>query len=129
MAAEVFRAYYRYPDWLARLLVQRLIDMLAPRKRFIRVRPQSVEASLRRGADGSYLIHFVNWLAPRSHVLPAHAEELPAVEVEALLRLEREPRRVEAVPPGLEVEYGYSGGVLELRVRGLTVHAAVRVTA
>jgi len=128
VAAELFRCYRSYPNAAIKELVKRLVDWLVPTKRFERVKPQTVEASLRRAPDGSYLVHLVNWYAGRGYALPAHAWELEPVDAEFRLRLEREPRSVEVLPRGsAELEWRYRGGVLEARVRGLRIHAAVRV--
>jgi hypothetical protein len=128
VAAELFRCYRSYQSWAIRELVKRLLDRLVPVKRFERVRPQTVEASLRRAPNGSYLVHLVNWRAGRGYALPTHAEELEPVDAEFKLKLEGEPRSVEVLPRGsAELEWRIRGGVLEVRVRGLRIHAAVRV--
>ncbi len=128
VAAELFRCYRSYQSWWIAELLRRLLDWLVPAKRFERVRPRSVEASLRRAPDGSYLVHLVNWHAARGYALPAHAWELEPVEAEFRLRLDGEPASVEVLPKGAaELEWRYRDGVLEARVRGLRIHAAVRV--
>lgn len=128
VAAEVFRCYRGYASWAIKQLVKRLVDWLVPAKRFVRVSPQSVEASLRRMPDGSYVIHLVNWRAERAYAMPVHMEEVEPVDAEVALRVEGEPRSVEILPRGCaELEWGYSAGTLAVRVRGMGVHAAVRV--
>ena len=128
VAAELFRCYRGYQSWAIKGLVKQLLDRLVPAKRFERVRPQTVEASLRRAPDGSYLVHLVNWHAGRGYALPMHAWELEPVDAEFRLRLEGEPRSIEVLPKGgAELEWRYRNGVLEALVKKLRIHAAVRV--
>jgi len=126
ISTDVFRSYYSYSNWMARLLVTNLLKVLVP-KRLLEVEaPPYVEVSLRK-KNSSIILHLVNWQSGRNPTLPLIAEDIVPVKGLCIrLKIAKRPKSVELFPKEEgELEWSYEEKYMKLIVQKLKVHSMI----
>jgi len=126
--------YQRLGDPQMLRWVREILDVLDPEAFLATDAPSWVDLSLRRGADGRLLVHFVNQ-NPGRDVAKLGADdtwvdEIPEVGPFTLaLRLPRRPRAVTWEPGCAALRRAWKAGVLRVEVPRFRIHGCVAVRA
>lgn len=129
VAVDPFAAYRHEGHHLTRLMLGRLLELVAPPNvRRIGVdKPPHVEVSLQRQGE-RLIVHLVNYFAQKRTAVLVHNEEVPPVrDIVLRVRVDRPPQRVVAQPGDEELAWELADGVVTVRVPELRLQAMVVV--
>ncbi len=129
VAVDPFAAYRHEGHHLTRLMLGRLLELVAPpsTRRISVDKPPHVEVSLRRQGE-RLIVHLVNYFAQKRTAVLVHNEEvLPVRDIVLRVRADRAPARVVEQPGDEELAWEHAAGVVTVRVPELRIHTMVVV--
>jgi hypothetical protein len=120
-AAPIFDAYQRDGDTHNRLLFQRCLDLLLPRRLLHTDGPPTLEGSLMR-QPGRVIAHLVNYVAGRRGRGPETIDQAPPLHNVALRVRTAKPVKAYLAPSREPVAFDYAHGYVMLTVPVVDVH-------
>ncbi len=120
--------YRRSHHPAARSLVQDLAERVLPVPALRIDAPPTVEAALRRSADGNLTLHLLNLTGAQRADDHLAVETVPQIgPIAVRLRVSEKPMSVTWEPAAQDLEWSWADGVLTTRVPSLHIHGVVVV--
>lgn len=125
LAVDPYAAYRHEGHHLTRLMLARLMEIAAPRRRLSVDKPLHVEVSLQR-QGARQIVHLVNYFVQKRTAQMVHNEELtPIHNIVVRVRADSPPRRVTIQPQNMTAEWSYQDGQVIARVPELLIHTMI----